>query len=122
MEIVTDAAGSGSGPRLSVLEQVLRTHGEQCRCEGACGTEHDSWKCRRADGTPKTPLLAAPRPLPLTEHETVTAPAETLRPWCTSCWSRARRRNVELAAELRRQQLAEAQLAFDDEALFGGGR
>ncbi|MFF8423376.1 hypothetical protein [Streptomyces sp. NPDC015680] len=118
-----DARGPESEPEavaLTVLERVLRTHGRWCQCEGGCGTEHASRMCR-ADGTVKAPLIAAPYPLPLTEHETVTAPAETLRPWCAPCWRKARRRNTELAAELRRQQLDESQTALPLD-LFGGGR
>ncbi|MEV5205160.1 hypothetical protein [Streptomyces sp. NPDC053720] len=83
--------------------------------------EHDGWKCRGADGLAKGPLLAAPRPLPLTEHETVAAPVETLRPWCATCWRRARKQAAEQVAELRRQQLAEAQIGLDLD-LFGGAR
>lgn len=111
MEIVTDAAGSGSEQRLSVLEQVLLANGSVCGCEGGCGTEHASLRCR-ADGTAKAPLIAAPYPLPLTEHETVAAPVESLRPWCATCWRKARKRAAETAAELRRQRLAEAQTAL----------
>ncbi|MFG2631063.1 hypothetical protein [Streptomyces sp. NPDC048473] len=105
---------------LTVLELVLRTHGESCRCEGACGTEHPGRMCRE-DGTPKEPLIAAPYPLPCTEHETVAASVEALRPWCAPCWRKAKKRTTELAAELRRQQLDEAQTALPMD-LFGGGR
>ncbi|MFF8618517.1 hypothetical protein [Streptomyces sp. NPDC015350] len=120
MEIVTDAATGGVDRALTVLELVLRTHGDICRCEGACGAQHAEIVCR-ADGTAKAPLIAAPHPLPFTEHETAAAPVNALRPWCAPCWRKARRRNVELAAELRRQELAEAQLGLPVE-LFGGGR
>ncbi|MFD4291552.1 hypothetical protein ACFWRD_33765 [Streptomyces sindenensis] len=107
---------------LTVLEQVLRKHGQLCVCAGACGVEHTSGK-RLAHGTEKQPMLAAPYPLPLTEHETASAPVSELRPWCPPCWRKARKRNTELAAELRRQELHEAQLGlFDIEATPGGGR
>ncbi|NUW04312.1 hypothetical protein [Streptomyces sp. CAI 127] len=107
---------------LTVLEQVLRKHGQLCVCAGACGVEHTSGKCL-AHGTEKQPMLAAPYPLPLTEHETASAPVSELRPWCPPCWRKARKRNVEAQAELRRQELDEAQLGlFDVEAAPGGGR
>ncbi|MFJ7258223.1 hypothetical protein ACIQWV_38295 [Streptomyces sp. NPDC098085] len=82
--------------------------------------EHPGLKCR-ADGTPKEPLIAAPYPLPFTEHETAAAPVEALRPWCAPCWREAKKRTKEAAAELRRQQLREAQTALPMD-LFGGGR
>ncbi|MEV6426035.1 hypothetical protein [Streptomyces sp. NPDC051662] len=104
----------------TVLAVVLGRHGEECRCEGACGAEHPGLRCRAGFLNP-VELLAAPYPLPLTEHETAAAPVEALRPWCVPCWRRAKRRNVELAAELRRQALDEAQAALPMD-LFGGGR
>ncbi|MEU4924560.1 hypothetical protein AB0G29_35065 [Streptomyces parvus] len=83
-----------------VLDLVLRQHGQLCVCAGACGVEHTSGKCL-AHGTEKQPMLVAPYPLPLTEHETAWAPV----------------------SELRRQALDEAQLGlFDVEAAAGGGR
>ncbi|MFJ6239522.1 hypothetical protein ACIQH0_36180 [Streptomyces griseus] len=110
---------------LTVLEQVLRAHGLLCVCAGACGTEHPSRECG-GHGTEKSPMLAAPYPLPLTEHETASAPVAELRPWCPTCWRKTRKRNAELRAELRRQELNEAQLGlFDVERpapVSGGGR
>ncbi|MFF9594248.1 hypothetical protein ACF1FX_34585 [Streptomyces sp. NPDC014646] len=121
MEIVTDAVDGGSGRRLTALERVLRTHGRLCVCAGGCGTEHESNKCE-AGATAKSPMLAAPHPLPLTEHETAAAPVEALRPWCAPCWRRARKRAAEAAVELPRQELAEAQTALPAELFAGGGR
>ncbi|MGV0101239.1 hypothetical protein [Streptomyces californicus] len=106
----------------TVLQQVLLKHGQLCVCAGNCGSEHPSRECG-AHGTEKAPVLVAPYPLPLTEHETASAPVSELRPWCPPCWRKARKRNTELAAELRRQALDEAQLdLFDVEAATGGGR
>lgn len=106
---------------VTVLQQVLSTHGLLCMCAGGCGIEHASRECG-AHGTEKSPMLAAPYPLPLTEHETAAAPVESLRPWCGTCWRRARKRNTELAAELRRQELDEAQMPLFDVESAGGGR
>ncbi|WP_031058635.1 hypothetical protein [Streptomyces sp. NRRL F-5702] len=110
---------------LTVLEQVLRTHGQLCVCAGNCGMEHASKECG-GHGTEKAPMLAAPYPLPLTEHETASAPVSELRPWCPPCWRRARKHNAEIRQELRRQELDEAQMPlFDIErpaAALGGGR
>jgi hypothetical protein len=121
MQIVADgpvAAGGGTGRELTVLERVLQRDGELCRCEGACGIEHGGRLCGAME-TPKVALIAAPYPLPFTEHETAAAPVEALRPWCTVCWRKARRRTEELAAELRRQELNESQTALELD-LFGG--
>ncbi|MEU9095918.1 hypothetical protein [Streptomyces sp. NPDC048428] len=68
-------------------------------------------------------MVAAPYPLPLTEHEAASAPVEALHPWCATCLRRAQKRNKEIAAELRRQQLHESQIPlFDVETAPGGGR
>ncbi|MGW4254150.1 hypothetical protein [Streptomyces californicus] len=107
---------------LTVLEQVLRTHGQLCVCQGGCGTEHSGKQCS-AHGTEKAPVLVAPYPLPLTEHEAASAPVSELRPWCPPCWRKTRKRGAEIRAELRRQELDEAQLGlFDVAAASGGGR
>ncbi|GGZ29785.1 hypothetical protein [Streptomyces nitrosporeus] len=110
---------------LTVLEIVLKRDGIHCRCKGACGIEHPSKRCG-LERSERRELLAAPYPLPLTEHETAAARVEDLRPWCPGCWRRAKKRNAEIAAELRRQELHEAQTAlpmdlFGVEAV-GGGR
>lgn len=106
----------------TVLDVVLERDGAECRCAGGCGVEHAGRRCG-AEPTAKAALIAAPYPLPFTEHETAAAAVETLRPWCGTCWRRAKKRNAELAAELRRQELDEAQLGlFDIEPATGGGR
>ncbi|NYE44841.1 hypothetical protein [Streptomyces fulvorobeus] len=105
---------------MTVLEQVLREHRRSCVCGGGCGSEHAGGKCE-SEGTVKVPLITAPHPLPLTEHETASAPVSELRPWCGPCWRKARTRNAERAAELRRQRLDEAQTSLPGD-LFGGGR
>lgn len=106
----------------TALQQVLMAHGSSCVCSGGCGVEHAGRKCR-GEGTEKAPLIAAPHPLPLTEHETAFAPVSELRPWCPPCWRKARKCNAEIRAELRRQALDEAQiLLFDIEPATGGGR
>ncbi|MFG3399162.1 hypothetical protein [Streptomyces parvus] len=105
----------------TVLQQVLLKHGQLCVCAGNCGTEHAN-RCCGAHGTEKAPMLAAPYPLPLTEHETASAPVSELRPWCPPCWRKAGKRAAELRAELRRQELHEAQeLLFDVERVTSGG-
>ncbi|WP_405551338.1 hypothetical protein OG215_42125 (plasmid) [Streptomyces globisporus] len=116
---------SARGPVVTVLEQVIRTYGYSCCCAGGCGVEHPGRQCRT--GGEKGAMLAAPHPLPLTEHETASAPASELRPWCPPCWRRTVKRNIEIRAELRRQELDEAQtLLFDVErpalAASGGGQ
>ncbi|MFD7720739.1 hypothetical protein [Streptomyces sp. NPDC059814] len=109
----------------SVLAVVLERDGEYCRCAGGCGVEHGGRRCN-AEPTPRQPLVVAPCPLPLTEHEAAAAPVESLHPWCGPCWRRAKKCNTELAALLRRQELDEAQLGlFDVErsaSMSGGGR
>ncbi|GGZ27807.1 hypothetical protein [Streptomyces nitrosporeus] len=107
--------------RRTVLEQVLKTHGLLCMCAGDCGREHAGTKCQ-AHGTEKSPMLAAPYPLPLTEREAALAPVSELRPWCPGCWRRARKRTAEIRAELRRQELDEAQLDLFGLEAAGGGR
>ncbi|MFI7329647.1 hypothetical protein ACIBQ3_34040 [Streptomyces rubiginosohelvolus] len=112
---------SARGPVVTVLEQVIKSHGYSCCCAGGCGGEHPGHQCRA--GAEKGTMLAAPHPLPLTEHEAASAPVSELRPWCPPCWRKACKRNAEIRAELRRQELDEAQLAlFDVEAATGGGR
>lgn len=106
----------------TVLAQVLQEHGATCACEGACGVEHVTGECRERRSH-KVELIAAPYPLPLTEHETASAPAASLVPWCVPCWRKAKKRNLQLAAELRRQELNEAQTALPmDLFAAGGGR
>ncbi|MEU0705388.1 hypothetical protein ABZ513_31880 [Streptomyces bacillaris] len=116
----TTAAAAG----LTVLEQVIKAHGYSCCCAGGCGVEHVGRKCMA--GTEKGPMLAAPHPLPLTEHETASATVSELRPWCPPCWRKARKRNAEIRTELRRQALEEAQLPLFDVdrpvSMSGGGR
>ncbi|MFF7366037.1 hypothetical protein [Streptomyces sp. NPDC008125] len=102
----------------TVLQTVLLRDGAHCHCTGACG-RHNNHECG-TEATSGRELIAAPYPLPLTEHETAATPVSELRPWCVWCWRRATRRTAELAAELRRQQLAEAQMALPLD-LFGGG-
>lgn len=102
----------------TVLERVFQRDGALCRCEGGCGVEHSGRVCA-AEASHRMELLVAPYPLPFTEHETAAAPLESLRPWCVPCWRKARRRMQELAAELRRQELAESQIALPLD-LFGG--
>lgn len=104
---------------VTVLQRVLERDGGQCRCAGGCGIEHAGRRCG-AEASHKVELIAAPYPLPLTEHETAAAPVQALRVWCVPCWRKARRRNAELAAELRRQELSESQTALELE-LFAGG-
>ncbi|MFE9853475.1 hypothetical protein ACFYPN_32475 [Streptomyces sp. NPDC005576] len=106
---------------LTVLEIVLEREGTNCLCRGACGIEHPSKRCG-LERTERRELLAAPYPLPLTEHETAAAPVSELCPWCPGCYGRARRRNAETAAVLRRQALDESQLGLFDVEGAGGGR
>ncbi|MEU2346970.1 hypothetical protein ABZ745_35095 [Streptomyces sp. NPDC013082] len=107
--------------RRTVLAVVLERDGAECRCAGGCGVEHAGRRCG-AEPTERAALIVAPYPLPLTEHETAAAPVSELRPWCGTCWRRARKRNTELAAELRRQELDEAQMPLFDVESAGGGR
>lgn len=109
-----------SAPVRSVLAVVLERDGAACRCAGGCGVEHEGRRCG-VEPTHRIELIAAPCPLPLTEHEAAAAPVEALRPWCVTCWRKAKRHNTELAAELRRQRLDEAQTALPMD-LFGGER
>ncbi|TRV71769.1 hypothetical protein FKN01_31280 [Streptomyces sp. 130] len=117
-----DARGPEPEQR-TVLAVVLERDGARCWCTGGCGTEPKGSSCA-AELSYGVELIAAPIPLPLTEHEAAAVRVEDLHPWCVPCWNRARRRNTAAAAEARRRELAEAQMelfAPADAAGSGGG-
>ncbi|MFD7576112.1 hypothetical protein ACFV6U_37265 [Streptomyces sp. NPDC059810] len=98
----------------TVLDTVLKAHGAQCGCTGACGKEHAHGRCGRLDEYGKPPLHAAPYPPYTTDAENAAAPLDELRPWCGPCWNRATTRERDRRADRRRRELDEAQIALFD--------
>lgn len=123
MSIVSDQSAYPPDLPETVLDRVLRTYGVLCKCRGACGMTHRciGGACE-SQGSGREPLIVAPVLVPATEHEAAAVPVEELRPWCVPCWRKARKRAAEMAAERRRQELAEAQTALPVELFGGGGR